>query len=95
MLEKEIEAKMRKKFKAGNVIFIKFTSPSLTGVPDRIVITPQGKIIFVELKKDGGVISARQKFVHKKLRGYHVDVRAVVGLREAMDFVEEVLGRDI
>lgn len=95
MLEKEIEAKMRKKFKAGNVIFIKFTSPSLTGAPDRIVITPQGKIIFVELKKDGGVISARQKFVHKKLRGYHVDVRTVVGLREAMDFVEEVLKRDI
>lgn len=95
MLEREIEAKMRKKFKVGNVIFIKFTSPSLTGVPDRIVITPQGKIIFVELKKDGGVISARQKFVHKKLRGYHVDVRAVVGLREAMEFVEEVLRHDI
>ena len=95
MLEKEIEAKMRKKFKAGNVIFIKFTSPSLTGVPDRIVITPQGKIIFVELKKDGGIISARQKFVHKILRGRHVDVRAVVGLREAMEFVEEVLRRDI
>lgn len=95
MLEREIEAKMRKKFKAGNVIFIKFTSPSLTGVPDRIVITPQGKIIFVELKKDGGIISARQKFVHKMLRGYHVDVRVVIGLREAMDFVEEVLKRDI
>ena len=29
------------------------TSPSLTGVPDRIVLLPRGKIGFVEVKRPG------------------------------------------
>ena len=32
---------------------LKFTSPSLTGVPDRIVLLPRGKIGFVEVKRPG------------------------------------------
>lgn len=90
MLEKEIEQKMREKFKAQNVIFVKFISPSLVGVPDRIVITPNGRIIFVELKRESGVISPLQKHVHKLLREHHVDVRVIIGLEQAMDFVKEI-----
>ena len=90
MSENEIEAKMRKTFKVHKVLFVKFISPSMTGVPDRIVITPNGRIIFVELKRDGGVISPMQKYVHRLLRRYHVEVRVVIGFREAMQFVEEV-----
>lgn len=90
MTEKEIEDKMRKKLKAHGGLCIKFTSPSMSGVPDRIVIMPHGRIIFVELKREGGVISERQKYVHKLLRKCHVEVRVVIGLREAMGFVEGV-----
>ena len=90
MRESEIEEKMRKRFKAYKILFIKFLSPSMVGVPDRIVITPHGRIIFVELKREGGVISPMQKYIHKLLRKYHVEVRVVIGLREAMGFVEGV-----
>ncbi len=70
--------------------FIKFVSPSTRGVPDRIAILPGGRIIFVELKKDGGRISPIQKRMHKKLRKLGADVRVVVGMQQAIDFVSEV-----
>ena len=39
----------------------KWTSPGNAGVPDRIVIMPGRQPIFVELKADGGVLSALQQ----------------------------------
>ena len=30
---------------------LKFTSPSMTGIPDRIILLPKGKIGFVEVKR--------------------------------------------
>lgn len=53
MLEKEIERKLVKQTKACNGMCLKFTSPSLTGVPDRIVLLPRGKMGFVEVKRPG------------------------------------------
>ena len=48
---------------------LKWVSPGFTGVPDRIVILPNGKIFFVEVKrpglKDGR--SPRQKRVAQQL----------------------------
>lgn len=38
--------------KAGGIAY-KFTSPGRRGVPDRIVLLPNGKIIFVECKAPG------------------------------------------
>ena len=31
-------------------IALKFTSPGMAGMPDRLVLLPEGKIYFVELK---------------------------------------------
>ena len=53
MLEKEIERKLVKQTKGCDGMCLKFTSPSLTGVPDRIVLLPRGKIGFVEVKRPG------------------------------------------
>ena len=53
MLEKDIERKLVKETKACQGMCLKFTSPSLTGVPDRIVLLPRGKIGFVEVKRPG------------------------------------------
>lgn len=54
MLEKDIEKALVKKVKALGGLCIKFTSPSMMGIPDRIVLLPKGKIGFVELKRPGG-----------------------------------------
>ena len=53
MLEKQIEQKLIKAVKSMGGICLKFVSPSFDGVPDRLVLLPQGKIAFVELKANG------------------------------------------
>ena len=53
MLEKEVENYLKNEVKKAGGMAMKFVSPGLRGVPDRIVIFPGGKIIFVELKAPG------------------------------------------
>lgn len=53
MLESEIEKRLVKEAKAIDGLCLKFTSPSMDGVPDRIVLLPEGKIGFVEVKAKG------------------------------------------
>ena len=53
MLEKELEAKLRDAVKQQGGRAYKFTSPGNTGVPDRLVVFPEGKIGFIELKQTG------------------------------------------
>lgn len=51
-LERNIEKKLVQGVKALGGIAYKWVSPGNTGVPDRIVIFPDGKIEFVELKAE-------------------------------------------
>lgn len=51
MLEKEIEKALVDKVKALGGLCLKFISPSMTGIPDRIVLLPGGRIGFVEVKR--------------------------------------------
>ena len=53
MRENEIEAKLVAAVKAVGGVCWKFTSPGTAGVPDRIVLMPQGRIAFVEVKAPG------------------------------------------
>ena len=54
MEEKQIESKLVKAVKQLRGLCLKFVSPTLDGVPDRIVLLPEGKIAFVETKRTGG-----------------------------------------
>lgn len=53
--EKSIEAAVTKYAKAQGCLCYKFVSPSNRGVPDRIIIGPTGKVLFLELKAPGKV----------------------------------------
>ena len=53
MREKEVEAALVKAAKKRNGVAPKFVSPGLSGVPDRLVLLPDGKIGFIELKSPG------------------------------------------
>lgn len=53
MREKEVEAALVKAAKKRNGVALKFVSPGLSGVPDRLVLLPDGKIGFIELKLPG------------------------------------------
>lgn len=58
--EKAIEQKLRDSVKTIGGQALKFTSPGTTGVPDRIVLVPDGRVYFVELKAPGKTMSPKQ-----------------------------------
>ena len=61
-LEKDIEAKLRRAVEAAGGKCLKWVCPGWSGVPDRIVLLPGGRIIFVETKRPkGGKLSELQK----------------------------------
>lgn len=66
-LEKQIEGKLTKAVKQRGGICPKFVSPSLDGMPDRIVLMPEGKIAFVEVKAPGKKPRALQEARHRLL----------------------------
>lgn len=61
MNEKLIEKKLREKVKSLKGIAIKFFSPWLTGIPDRMILVPKGRIWFVEIKTTGKKPSPTQE----------------------------------
>ena len=53
MREKQIEQKLVQAVRAMGGIAPKFISPSCDGMPDRLVLLPEGRIAFVEVKARG------------------------------------------
>ena len=68
-LEKEIEKALVHKVRSHGGLCLKWVCPGWAGVPDRIILMPGGRVIFVELKRPkGGVLSSRQVWWAKKLK---------------------------
>jgi hypothetical protein len=86
MLEKKIEERLKTRAKAAGGLAVKWVSPSMSGVPDRIVFLPGGKIIFVELKRPGERPTPLQDRIIGMLRGLGADVRVV----DSMEKVDEI-----
>lgn len=92
MLEKDIEAKLREGIRKIGGRAYKWVSPGNTGVPDRIITLPGGRVIFVELKTETGRVSPIQERQIDFLRKLGMDVRVLKGLDEVNAFLEEVSG---
>ncbi|MGJ4851616.1 VRR-NUC domain-containing protein [Bacillota bacterium Meth-B3] len=53
MTEKQVEQALRRAVRQRGGLALKFVSPGLSGVPDRIVLMPGRRCAFVELKAPG------------------------------------------
>lgn len=53
MLEKRIEKRLTEEARRRGGMAVKFTSPGASGVPDRLVVMPGGKMGLVEVKAPG------------------------------------------
>lgn len=91
MRERNIEAYLRDSVKKAGGIAYKWVSPGNNGVPDRIVIIPGGKIIFVELKAPGKKPTALQQVQHDKLRALGCDVRVIDSREGVEDLIKELI----
>ena len=73
----------------------KWTSPGNAGVPDRIVIFPGRKPIFVELKTDVGKLTKLQEVQCKRLVGLGQEVKVVHGIKGVACFFFQAGYQDI
>lgn len=76
MREKDIEKKLTQAVKRMGGISPKFVSPGFDGMPDRIVLLPDGRMAFVEVKTPGEKPRPLQTARHLLLRrlGFRVYV---------------------
>ena len=67
MRESTIEARLRKEVERAGGRCLKWVSPGHTGVPDRIILMPGGRVYFAETKAPGEHERPRQEYVQRKL----------------------------
>lgn len=90
MLEKEVEKFLLREVKKIGGVSFKFISPGNAGVPDRIVILPTGKVVFVELKTDKGKLTKLQEVQIKKISNLGADARVLRGIEGVKEFINEI-----
>lgn len=66
--ETQIEAYLRDKAKQHGGYALKWVCPSWNGVPDRILLLPGGRIVFVELKSPGKTARPNQLRWQERLK---------------------------
>lgn len=94
MLEKQLEHYFMRVMEMKNCLCWKFVSPGMAGVPDRIVIPPWGRVIFVELKAPGKKLRKLQKVRREQLKAQNVDVW-VIDSKEKVDKFVQYYGLDL
>lgn len=96
-LEKDIEKALGRMVGKYGGLCLKWICPGWAGVPDRLVLLPGGRVIFVELKRpQGGVISGRQKWWAEKLNklGFlHLWVKSHEDVQAMAVVIADLLGR--
>ncbi len=87
-LERDLEQWFRKQVVNLGGRSYKFVSPGNSGVPDRIVIWPGGKVDFVELKTTTGHLGPVQNAQIRRLKALGARVFVVYGRHEADTYLQ-------
>ena len=66
--ERQIEQRLVTETRKRGGMALKFVSPSFTGMPDRLILLPDGKVAFVEVKAPGQKPRPLQVKRHAMLR---------------------------
>lgn len=91
-IEKYIEQALVKKVKNMGGFALKFVSPGMAGVPDRIVLLPKSKITFVELKAPGKKMRPLQIKRKRQLEELGFLVYCIDSFEAIDDFIKDVTG---
>lgn len=90
MLERMIESRLRQEAKKRGGMALKFVSPGMNGVPDRIVLMPGGRMAFVELKAPGKMPGALQEKRISQLRKLGFRVYVLDGIERIGGILDEI-----
>lgn len=90
MTEKDIEKKLTIAVREEGGICPKFVSPGTNGMPDRLVLLPDGHMAFVELKAPGERPRKIQLRRHAKLRALGYKVYVVDGAEQIPEVIRTI-----
>ncbi|MDP2659867.1 MAG: VRR-NUC domain-containing protein [Dehalococcoidia bacterium] len=93
MREQRLEQRLRREIERRGGKALKFTSPGWSGAQDRLVLLPDARVFFLEVKAPGRSLSPLQDYRRQQLQalGFHVWVISTV--TEMLTFLTEVDGR--
>lgn len=87
--ERDVESYLVDELKKRGLACVKFIPDSKIGMPDRLIILPDERVLWVELKTDNGRLEEIQKLQHKRLR----DLGHKVSVVWSRDDVDELLSQ--
>lgn len=90
MRESALESRLVREVKSIGGIATKWSSPGSNGVPDRIVLLPNARTVFVEMKAPGKPLQPLQEYWAKKLRALGHSVYKLDSVEDIAKFIEEV-----
>ena len=90
MLEKTIEKKLTTAVKKAGGIAPKFVAPSFAGMPDRLILLPDGKFAFAELKAPGEKPRPLQLARHRLLKKLGFKVYVIDGVQQIGGVIDEI-----
>lgn len=91
MRESAIEARLVRMVRERGGLCYKFVSPGNPGVPDRLVVLPDGRTVYVELKNEVGRLSKLQVWQHEELRRRGADEDVYAALQGKGDTQEALM----
>ena len=92
MGEKQVERRLKNQVEKRGGKALKFVSPGIRGVPDRIVLLPGARTIFVELKAPGEEMELLQRKRAAELRALGFSVYCLDSFEAVDQFIQEVFG---
>lgn len=89
--EKLVERKLVELVKINNGMCIKLLCDQLIGLPDRLCLFPNHKIVFVETKTTGQKPRRIQAYMHKKLRALGFRVEVIDSIEGVEQFINSMI----
>lgn len=88
LLERDIEKRVKAYAESKGWLTRKWTSPGHSFVPDQIFIKPDGRVFFVEFKRNGARPTAGQVREHEKLRKQNCTVYVIDSIEGGKEMVD-------
>ena len=89
--ESTVEKYLVRKVKLYGGMAIKLNPIGMVGLPDRLILMPGAKIMFVEVKRPGEKPRAIQIQIHNRLRNLGFRVEVVDNKEQIKEILEEML----